>query len=192
MPRTLFATVMPATLALLLGGCASKPNIDYDPSFDFAVVRHYRISDPVTSDTGDPRIDNPLLFQRIHAAISAELDNRGYRAADDSADITVHYTLGKREGVEARNSGVSIGVGTYRRGSGAAIGYNYPAYDITSYEEGVLTIDMLDSPDKRLVWRGSSARRLSETGITPEAITKAVNEVVAEILEQFPPGRSRQ
>jgi len=192
MPRTPFVTMILTALVLSLGGCASEPNIDYDPSFDFAVVRHYRISDPVASQTGDPRIDNPLLFQRIHAAISNELDIRGFRAADESADITVRYSLSKRGGVEARNSGVSIGVGTYRRGSGAAIGYNYPAYDVTSYEEGVLTIDMTDSPDNRLVWRGSSARRLSESGITPEAITKAVNEVVAEILEQFPPDRSRQ
>lgn len=181
-----------ALSAMLLSGCASRPSIDYDPDFDFAVVQSFSVVDPAAAQTGDPRLDSPLINQRIHAAIASVLDSRGYRNDSEAAHVSVHYHVGKRSGIESRSSGVSMGMGTYRRGSGAAIGYNYPAYDVVSYDEGILTIDMIDPADNTLVWRGSSSRRLSEGGATPEATTKAVNDVVAEILQEFPPGRGQQ
>jgi len=177
---------------LVLASCASRPNVDYDQTFDFAIVRTFDILNPAEPQNGDPRIDSPLINKRIHAAIAAVLADQGYRAVSETPDIAVRYHVGKRSGVESRNSGVSVGVGTYRRGSGAAIGYGFPANDVTSYEEGVLTIDIVNAADNKLVWRGSSSRRLSDRGTTPEATTKAVNEVVAEILQQFPPDRRKQ
>jgi hypothetical protein len=193
MRRSLSFTGILVVSALLLGGCASGPSIDYDPSFDFSVAQSFDIADPATAQTGDPRIDSPLINKRIHTAIDTVLVNRGYRAVSDSPAITVHYRVSKRSGVDSRNSGVPAGIGTYRRGGGAAaIGYNYPAYDIVSYEEGVLTIDVIHTADNKLVWRGSSSRRLGESGTRPEAVTTAVNEVVAEILEEFPPGKRQQ
>lgn len=186
------STVGLAIVALGLHGCASRPNIDYDQNFDFAVVKNFTIADPPATQTGDERLDSPLINQRIHTAIATAMDSRGYRAVEESPDIAVRYHVGKRSGVESRNTGISIGVGTYRRGTGAAIGYGYPAYDVASYAEGVLTIDMIDPADNRLVWRGSSSRRLGESGMTPEATTRTVNEVVAEILERFPPDGSQR
>jgi hypothetical protein len=186
-----FAFLLSVT-TLLLAGCASRPNVDYDQTFDFAIVRTFNILSPAETQSGDPRIDSPLINERIHAAIAAVLAGQGYRAVSETPDIAVRYQVGKRSGVESRGSGVSMGVGTYRRGSGAAIGYGFPANDITSYEEGILTIDIMNAADNKLVWRGSSSRRLNDHGTTPEATTKAVNEVVAEILQQFPPGHGKQ
>ena len=67
--------------------------------------------------------------------------------------------------------------------------YGYPGY-VESYERGILTIDVLNGSDKKLVWRGSSGRRLYN-GFSPEQSTKVINAVVKEILDKFPPGSKK-
>jgi hypothetical protein len=84
---------------------------------------------------------------------------------------------------------MTVGVGTYGRHSAIGMTYGYPGY-VESYERGILTIDMLQGTDKKLVWRGSSGRRLYD-GRTPEKSTKEINAVVKEIIDKFPPGKKK-
>jgi len=85
---------------------------------------------------------------------------------------------------------VSFGYGTFSRRSAFGVGYGFPLYDVDSYDEAVLTVDILDPADGGLLWRASASRRLND-GITPEKLNGLVNELVSEVLGQFPPG-SRQ
>ena len=83
--------------------------------------------------------------------------------------------------------GISFGYGTFGRRSAVGIGYGFPLYDVDSYDEAVLTIDILGSTDDALLWRGSAHRRLSD-GMTPDKLTELMNALVSEVLGQFPPG----
>jgi len=130
------------------------------------------------------------MHERIHKAIANVLQTRGYREVTEGADIDVTYHISKKQGVESRGSGVSFGFGRYSGGSAVGVGYGFPGYDVSSYEEGILTIDMLKTADQKLIWRGSTGRRLYD-GTTPESSTEQVNEVVGKILDEFPPGREK-
>jgi hypothetical protein len=59
---------------------------------------------------------------------------------------------------------------------------------VEQYEEGTLVIDFVDSPARRLVWRGAGTRRLSRDP-QPDRLTQRVNEAVDDILAQFPPNQ---
>ena len=74
-----------------------------------------------------------------------------------------------RTALESDRSGFSIGVGTFSRHSAVGVGYGFPDYDVESYDDMVLAIDILDVPDGAMLWRGSSSERLFDGG-TPDTL----------------------
>ncbi len=178
----------PLLLMLLLGACATPVAVDYDEKVDFTRLHTFALLPPPPPRTDDPRLDNPLLIQRILSVLREALLARGYREVQEDPDFRVSFQLGLRQGVES-TGGVSIGFGTYGGHGGIGMVYGYPGYDVSSYEEGVLTIDIL-APDKTLIWRGTASQRLSETGSrTPEESKREIRRIVDAILQRFPPGR---
>jgi hypothetical protein len=65
------------------------------------------------------------------------------------------------------------------------VGYNT---GISDYEEGVLIIDIIDTRDDKVIWRGTGTRVVYE-GSDPEKVSKIVNKSVSKILAKFPPGK---
>ena len=113
----------------------------------------------------------------------------------ENPDFAVAYQLGVQKDVDSRSTSMAVGSGNYYydgsywRQSAIGMTYGYPGY-VESYERGILTIDVLKGGDKKLVWRGSSGRRLYD-GLTPEQSTKEINTVVKEIFDKFPPGNKK-
>jgi hypothetical protein len=175
---------------LVLSACATTTNVDYRQDYDFSHIHRIGIGASPAVTSSDTRINSPLVDQRIHAAVAAYLAARGYLVVDSNADATLVYQLTTRSGLESRNSGVSFGFGTFGPHSAVGLGYGFPLYDIDSYDEAVLTIDLHDSRDNSLLWRGSASSRLGD-GNTPEKLTEMVNKLVADILDHFPPGNKR-
>jgi len=182
----LFQIIISTAIAALLTTCATTTNVDYDEKYDFSSIHSIKIVDPKLQATGDTRLDNPLMINRIRDAIKNTLRIRGYTLVSDNGDINLVYQLSKRSGVESASSGITFGYGTFGSHGGIGMAYGYPGYDVQSYDEGVLTIDMINAKDNFLVWRGSSSRRLYN-GNTPKKSKKVVNALVAEILSRFPP-----
>lgn len=180
-------------LALALAaGCATQPaNYDYDDSVDFGNYRHWSwLPHSEGQASGDPRIDNSLTRKRIESAISSSLAAKGYEQSDpEAADFRVGYvvTIQKRPG--STTVGTSVGFGRYGGGSGFGISFGGPATTIGEYEEGTLLIDVRDRKTGDLIWRGSSTSRLDQTA-TPEESERKINEIVEEILANFPPERN--
>lgn len=175
-------------LSALLAACATPANLDYREGYDFSSIHSVRIepvAQPVSSDT---RVNSPLVDERIRKSIAAYLVTQGIGVVDSNADANLVYQVTTRTGIESDNSGVSFGFGTFRRHSAVGIGYGFPGYDVGSYDEMVLTIDILGVPDRAMVWRGSRSVRLAD-GSTPESITDMVNKLVGGILSNFPPGK---
>ncbi len=119
-------------------------------------------------------------------AITDHLLAHGFEVVDANADASMTWQIATRSGLEGNDSGISVGFGTFGRHSAVGIGYGFPGYDVDSYDESVLTVDVQKAADDTLLWRGSSSRRLVD-GATPESITKTVHELVSEVLANFPP-----
>ena len=171
---------------LLLAGCGAMVNVDYDQQANFQALRTFTLMHAPETETGDERLDSPLVDKRIREAIIATLSQRGYQEMKDNPDFAVASQLGIRKEKDSQRTSMAAGVGTYYPHSAIGMTYGYPGY-VESYERGILTIDVLNGSDKKLVWRGSSGRRLYD-GFSPEQSTKVINTVVKEILDKFPPG----
>ena len=174
---------------LSVTACGTTVNVDYDKQTNFNSLKSFTLLPSSEIKTGDERLDSPLVDQRVRKAITSTLQTRGFKQVKTNADFAVAYQLGVRKEIDSSRASMSVGVGTYGRRSAVGMTYGHPGY-VESYERGILTIDVLQGSDKKLVWRGSSGRRLYD-GSTPEKSDKEINAVVKEILDKFPPGSKK-
>lgn len=178
----------------LVTGCTSLPvRTDYDPEVNFAAFRHYAWLERQPAAAGDPRIDdNPLLHQRVRAAIDSGLQAAGYAAADPAtADFLVSYylTIDQMTSVTYINNYWGYGPGSGSR----YYRYNrpgfYPVYSepvVYEYEQGTLVLDFIQPQGRKLVWRGATSSEI-DYAASPEARQKKLHRAVNAILAEFPP-----
>lgn len=170
--------------AIALAACSGiKVSTDYDPDFDFETLETYRWAPDFEPTKGPPGVNNDLVHNRIRSAIESQLTARGFRAqTDPTPDFWVAYHIGIERKIQVdtmyhRHAG--WGRRSYRhRGYGRSSTY------VSEYAKGTLLIDFLRPGSGELIWRGSGTSRLREQK-TPEQRTKAIDEVVAEILGQL-------
>ncbi|HEY5603764.1 MAG TPA: DUF4136 domain-containing protein [Gammaproteobacteria bacterium] len=170
---------------LLLGSCASKPAIDYDPAADFTAYGTYAWSAQTDDFTKKSQADAPLLHQRVRESINAAVQSKGFQLVDASAaDVLVSYHLAMQI-TGYSGSSVSFGIGGFSSRSAVGLSVGMPIGGQV-IEEGTLAIIITDVKKNAVVWQGSGARRLSPS-TTPEQAKAVVDEVVSEILAGYPP-----
>ena len=169
----------------LLSACATSVNVDYKKDVNFAQIKTFLVQVKPVSTAVDTRIDNPLMQQRIVKAIRDELVQKGLSANQSNHDVVVKYHLSVKQEIESNNTGFALGFGTASHHSFLGMSYIFPERETSSVDNLILTIDMLDDRGS-LLWRGSLARRLYD-GSTPESNTTLINDLVRQILSQFPP-----
>jgi hypothetical protein len=188
MPKYLLRTPVTAVaIALALAACAAgnKANVDYDPVNDFSGYQSFTWLSENPMKVGKA-LNQPQesLQPTLMAAIRANLEAIGYRYEADasSADVLLSFTVGSREkiGPEAYPSEYS---GAGGRG-GWATAY-YGGHAGAAYTQGVLAIDVFDASDQQPVWHGVAGKRIDEED--RENMTRVINEIVASILDDFPP-----
>ncbi|MDF7824000.1 DUF4136 domain-containing protein [Pontiellaceae bacterium B12227] len=180
-------TFLISSSAAVLSGCSSvSVNRDYDASFDFKSLKTYAWQHDMQPETGVPRIDNDLNDRRIRNAVDADLASKGFKKVEkNEADFHVAYFMDFQQRIDGSGGSLSFGVGRSSYGRGSSIGYSTGG-TISDYEEGQLTIDILNPSDEQTIWRGRGRRRTSSSD-NPEKITARVNDAVMRILKKFPP-----
>jgi hypothetical protein len=72
-------------------------------------------------------------------------------------------------------------------------GYNYGPYwmrnraNVFQYREGTLIIDLMDSENKNLIWRGWGVAALGDNSVS--LTEEEINYIVIKILQEFPPSK---
>ncbi len=177
-------------LVALSAACSSvRTHYDYDPDADFSRWRAYAWYPTRSPSTGDPRLDNPLLHNRIVSAVERVLGEAGFvRILRGDPDFYLNYHLSTEDrlNVVTMNNVYFGGPHTRHWGPGGWGGAAWAETRVEQYEEGTLIIDFVDPGRRQLVWRGSGTRRLSREP-RGHQVTHRVNEAVEEILGQFPP-----
>ena len=171
--------------SFLLWSCAGKPSVDYDTRADFSTYKTYAWSEKTDDATKQSKVDSPLVHQRVRESIEENLQAKGLRSVEAAqADLLVSYHLSVA--VTGRtSSSVSFGVGSFGSHSSVGLSVGVPVGG-RNIEEGTLVIDMNDAKTNSLVWQGAASRQLSRNA-TPEKTKAAVDEVVSEILANYPP-----
>lgn len=181
----------PALAIVLAAACASpQATYDYDEAVDFSRYRRWAWL-PMREEqpSGDPLIDNPLTRQRIESAVARSLAAKGYEKSDPAAaDFEVGYAVTVEGTLGSSGASTTFGFGRYGGGSGVGISISSPGIPIREQGEGMLIIDVRDPASGKLVWRGSSTRRIGRSG-SPEESEQTIDRIVAEILANFPPER---
>jgi Domain of unknown function (DUF4136) len=90
---------------------AQKTSFDYDKTANFAAFKTYALKDGT-------KVGNPLIDNRIVAAIESELAAKGLTASADKPDVTViyHVAFDKKQDITAFSTGG--GPYAYRWGGG--------------------------------------------------------------------------
>ena len=181
----IFKAACAGSLALLLAACASgppKPDVDYNPSYDFSEVR----SVAFLEDSGTVAGDNPLQLsdmqkERIDTAIRHALSLKGIALVEDPADadmlVSWHLLTQFKTDVQ-----------TYNRYSlyncWSCMGMSTEV-SVRDYTEGTFIVDMIDPAMKRSVWRGVTHSRLTGKQLQDQS---RYNEAAEVIFAAFPPG----
>lgn len=144
--------------------------------------------------SGDPRVDNDIVRERIKTAVDTNLAAKGYRQVDSGqAKLLVAYHIGLQNKTDYSATSMGApggGVACGRRG--CVGGYGWGMYgapmdvDVRSinYVEGALMLDLIDTASGKLAWRATSQKRVDEKDATQDGL----NAVVADMIKTLPAG----
>jgi len=172
-------------LALVLAACSSvQVKQDWDPGAKFGRLHTWAWQGSTPSVTGNPRLDDPLLHERIQSAIDKSLTQKGFtRAGSGKPDFLVTYHIALQQKLDAHT--IYTGYGPYRGWYG--VGGAQTVVD--TYDVGTLLIDFISPETNNVIWRGSGQSRIQELK-TPEERQARIQDAVDRILEQFPPDQT--
>ena len=175
-----------------IGGCSAvQVSQDFDVTTEFTRYQTFAWAPEPPQRSNDILMDSQLMDRRIRRAVGETLSIKGLsQTPGGEADFYVTYHIVVRPRLEVDSFSTGFGGYGYRY---PYWGYPYPFWGgidystyIRQYDEGTLIIDFTDARNSQLFWRGIGTRRITQQS-TPEKITAAVNETVADILAQYPP-----
>lgn len=156
-------------------GFAQKVTTDWDHGTDFSKFKTY------TYAKGTP-VEDPLMDQRVVAAIEAELEKEGIKKVDSDPDMYVTYHASAKENKQYMTDSFGYGYGA-RWGGGMGTSTTR-AY---TYEKGTIVIDLWSADGKQMLFRGSATDTISDK---PEKNIKKINNAVEKIFKKYPPKSS--
>jgi hypothetical protein len=179
-------------LIAICGLCASaaacssiEVKTQYDAKVDFS---RYRTFDwvPKPTTTGPLAHVAPEYRARLEHAVEVALDAKGLHKAPSNVapDLQLDYHVRLRID---QDTWVSNWGWPYLPTSQADWGYAYsnlpgPAVEVRDYEVGTLVMDIVDTKERRLVWRGSA------TGAADPSATQSMLVSEAQrVLASYPP-----
>ena len=168
--RFLFAFLSVILLIMVAGCTGIRVSTDFDRKADFAKYKTFNFSKEVDKVTL-----NDLNRRRLKDAISHEMEARGYQLST-TPDLLVNAFV---KGQAKYSANANTNSFMYMRGFGNSNTY----VDVNKSIEGTLFIDLIDVPQKRMVWEG-----IAEGLVNPRTETREekLNNIVQMIFKEFP------
>ena len=180
--RKTFMAALVATMlapALLL---AQKVSYDFNKSANFAAFKTFAHKDGT-------KVGQPLIDERIDAAIDAELALKGLAKVDSNPDVFVvyHVAFDKEKDISSYSSGYAGGYGPYGWGwGGGGWGSSMTTTQVRNILIGTLVIDIADAKAGQLAWRGMATKEV-DPQTKPEKRDKNISNAVKKVLKNYPP-----
>jgi hypothetical protein len=183
MQRVFFAV---ALLLSLAGGCLGQDvRYNFDKNTDFSRFRTYKWVSIKNADQV-----NALVDKQVRSALDAELAKKGLTRVDrDDADLYIGYqtAIGQEKQFNSYSTDWGYGGGWYRGGwYGGMGGSSMTTGETSTIYSGQLVLDMYDSANKDLVWRGVVSKTLDPKA-KPEKQQKNLSKAIAKLLKNYPP-----
>ena len=170
-------------IALLVpaAAMAQKVSYDYDKSANFAAFKTYAHKDGT-------KVGQPLIDERIVAAIDAQMAAKGFTKSETNPDVFVvyHVAFDKQKDISTYSSGYGGGYGPYGWGWGAGMGSTMTNTTVRDILVGTMVVDLADAKKAQLAWRGMAVKEV-QTQASPEKRDKSINETLKKIFKNYPP-----
>jgi hypothetical protein len=173
-------------LLLLLGttaALAQDVRYNFDKSADFSKYKTYQF----VQIKGAVQV-NDLVDKQIKTALEAQLSQKGLTKVDgDNADLYIGYqtAIGQEKEFTSYNSGWGYGPG-WGRGGWYGPSSSMTTGQTSTIYTGQIAIDMYDSAQKDLVWRGVVSKTI-DTKAKPDKQEKNLNKALTKLFKKYPP-----
>jgi hypothetical protein len=156
---------------------AQDVTYNFDQDTDFSKFKTYKW----VSIKNAQQVDD-ITARQITAAVEAALAKKGLVKTDaDNADLYIAYQTAIGAQKEWNAYGTGWGVGP-RWGGGMGMA----TATQTTIKTGTLNLDMYDSANKRLVWRGAVSKTI-DPGAKPDKRQKNLDKALDKLLKNYPP-----
>ena len=186
---TIFSAIAMIALTLLAIPAAVAQDVRYnfDKNTDFSKFKTYK-----WVDIKDASKFNSLVDKEIKQAVDSQLAAKGLSKVDgDNADLLIGYqgAVGTEKQFSSYNSSWGYGSGWgrggwYGYGGGPSSGFT--TGQTSTIYVGQIAVDMYDSANKDLVWRGTASKTIDQTA-KPEKQQKNLNKAMAKLFKKYPP-----
>ena len=148
MIRAVAAVVYPVLLSA--SALAAKPQIQWDPEYDFSTVGTFAWREPPEASLAD---SDPFLHSRIINAINYELAEYGLTEVGSGPDVYIAYDSSTETDVRITSTSVGYSFGSYGMGGWGYYGYGFggpiaTTSCATEVERGSLMVDVVDAIEK--------------------------------------------
>jgi len=163
---------------------------DFEKSFDFNQLHTFEFKTDRASD--DPLSTNTLEAGRIQNALAAQLEANGFSQSSDSPDFIVAFYSRTKEKSQIQSSGFGGRGFGFGRGFGWGYGIPYRARwrygfgpDIwtTTYTQGCVMADIIDTRTNDLVWRGVVKDTVNGIGQSEKQANQAAKDLVKQLMK---------
>jgi Domain of unknown function (DUF4136) len=175
-------------LMLLLGATvalAQDVRYNFDKSADFTKYKTYKFV-PIKGATEV----NDIVDKQIKTEIESQLSQKGMTKVDgDNADLLIGYqtAIGQEKQFTSYDSGGwGYGPGWGRGGWYGGGGGGMTTGQTSTIYTGQIAIDMYDSAQKDLVWRGVVSKTI-DTKAKPEKQQKNLTKALTKLFKKYPP-----
>ncbi len=176
----LINSILIGLIIILFSGCSSlNISTDYDPTQDFSKYKTYRWAKLKERDPGDVLSKNPMLRKRVQVAVDKALKEKGFEKLKEGEPYFIVFV---HAGVQQRMNVYHHGGYYYGGWWGPYGGYT----SVSHYKQGTLLVDIVDTEEKELSWRGI-ASDVVHSYSDPEELQEELDYVISVMLEDFPP-----
>ena len=158
---------------------------NFDKNTDFSKFKTYK-----WITLKDAAKINELVDKQVKDSIDAELTTKGLtKVEDDSANLYVGYqaAIGQEKQFTSYSTDWGYGSGWYRGGwYGGGMGSSTTTGQTDTIYVGQMAVDMYDSANKDLVWRGLASKTIDEKA-KPDKQQKNLTKAIKKLFKNYPP-----
>ena len=177
MKSRIFASVV-LSLLFAVSAVAQKINVDWDRTENFSNFHTYAWQ---TS----PHPAKGLWDQRIIDGVDKQLQSKGLQKVESDPDVWVVYSNSIKDQKQVVGTGYNMGPGW---GWGYWGGPTTTTYNTFVTKEGTLVLELANSKDHQLLWRGSATATISDNS---NKNIKTLDNALTKLFKNFPPSEKK-
>jgi len=178
---------MAVAAALVLGGCSAPSHIE---KADDVSMAHYRTFGWMQPEGAQNNSRNDIIDANVRKAITEEMEKKGLRRTDRNPDILLEYSLNVEKDTRRESNPVYSSPYSqpfYNPASrrmtmmympSQMMGYN--SYNV-AVKNGMLTINLYDARNQKLIWQGWTQNELSKGNFTSNDVKTDVRSILKKL-----------